>query len=209
MVTRKKEVTKTARGEVVQGMYSEDRVVVLGRLTGRLWAEMRLWLGVMERELLWLGGGGEAPVLACRARVLMMRGAMQGLAGELKHLCAEPGDQLEAWRWLEEFDRVMTIWITALEQDLEACGTTPVAEDARDDRWFTSEYGVALGILREVYRDWWFVAWNLASSEATQVAASEVEKIDQKTKFVEVRRRPRRLALREMPKREMAWAASR
>jgi hypothetical protein len=159
----------------------------------------------MERELRWLGGGGEAPVLACRARVLMMRGAMQGLAGDLKQLCAEAGDEIEAWRWLDEFDQVMKVWIKALERDLEEIGTTPKGEGPRDDMWFTPEYGMALGLLREVYRDWWFVAWNLASIEATDVAVSEIEKIDQETKFVEVHQHARRPALRSMPKRDMTW----
>lgn len=196
---------KRARGEPVQRLYSEERVAVLARLTRQLWLEMRAWLRVMETELRWLGGGGEAPVLACRARVLMMRGAMQGLEGELKRLCKEAGNEIEAWRWLEELDRVMAAWIKTLEKDLGEIGTTPDAEDPRDDTWFTAEYGMALGLLREVYRDWWFVAWTLASIEASEVAASEIEKIDQRVKFVEVRRRARRGALRGMPEREMDW----
>lgn len=199
---------KTARGEAGQRLYSEARMAVLARLTRTLWSETKAWLGVMERELEWLGGGGEAPVLACRARVLMMRGAMQGLGGELKQLCGEVGDELEAWRWLEEFDRVMSAWLKTLEKDFEAIGTTPTGEDPRDDTWFTAEYGVALGLLREVYRDWWFVAWTLASIEATEVAAGEIEKIDQRVKFVETRRRARRPALRGMPERDMSWATS-
>ena len=192
---------KKARGEAVARMYSEERVAVFEALTGQLWNELRVWLGVMERELRWLGGGGEAPVPACRARVLMMRGAMQGLGGELKQLCTEAGDELEAWRWLEEFDCVMNTWITALEKDLKEAGETPEGEDPRDDTWFTPEYGMALGLLREVYRDWWFVAWNLASIDATEVAVSEIERIDQKTKFVEVRQHARRPALRSRHKR--------
>jgi hypothetical protein len=66
---------------------------------------------------------------------------------------------------------------------------------------------MALGLLSETYRDWWFVAWNLASIEAPAVAVSEIERIDQKMKFVEARRCARRPALRTMPKRNMAWAA--
>jgi hypothetical protein len=201
----KKSATQVTHGPG-QRLYSEERAVVLGRLTGQLWTEMRAWLGAMERELRWLGGGGEAPVLACRARVLMMRGAMHGLTGDLRQLCAEPGDQLEAWRWLEEFDRAMQAWIRALETDLNESGTTPEGEDPRDDRWFTPEYGMALGLLREAYRDWWSAAWNLASIEAPQVAESEIERIDQGAKFIESRRRARRPALREMPRREMAWS---
>jgi hypothetical protein len=99
-----KQAMKQVDREPVQRMYSAERVMVLSRLTGRLWAEMKGWLGAMEGELRWLGGGGEAPVLACRARVRMMRAAMRGLTGDLKQLCAEPGDEIEAWRWLEEFD---------------------------------------------------------------------------------------------------------
>ena len=197
---------KNARGEPMQRLYSEERVAVLGRLTRQLWAEMRAWLKVMEAELTWLGGGGEAPVLACRARVLMMRGAMQGLGGELKQLCSKAGNEIEAWRWLEEFDRVTAAWIKVLERDLKESGTTPEIEDPQDDTWFTAEYGQALGLLREVYRDWWFVAWTLASIEATEVAVGEIEKIDQKVKFVEVRRRARRPALKAMPNRDLTWS---
>ena len=193
----------------VQRLYSEVRAVVLGRLTRQLWMEMRAWLKVMEQELTWLGGGGEAPVLACRARVRMMRGAMQGLGGELKQLCTEAGDEIEAWQWLEEFDRATKSWLKALEKDLKETGTTREGEDPRDDTWFTPEYAMALGLLRETYRDWWFVAWNLASIEASAVAAGQIEKIDQRAKFVETRRRVRRGPLRGMPKRDMAWAASR
>lgn len=207
MVTRTKESATKVRGEALQTMYSAERVMVLSRLTGRLWAEMKGWLGVMEGELRWLGGGGEAPVLACRARVRMMRGAMKGLAGDLKQLCAEPGDEIEAWRWLEEFDRAIKSWIKALQKELQEYGTTPDGEDPRDDTWFTPEYGMALGLLSEAYRDWWFVAWNLASIEAPAVAVSEIDRIDQKTKFVEARWRARRPALRTMPKRNMAWSA--
>jgi hypothetical protein len=201
---------KSAKGMAsaqVRRMYSAERVMVLSRLTGRLWAEMQGWLGVMEGELRWLGGGGEAPVLACRARVRMMRGAMQGLAGDLKQLYAEPGDEIEAWRWLEEFDRAIKSWIKALEKELKEYGATPDGEDPRDDMWFTPEYAMALGLLSEAYRDWWFVAWNLASIEAPAVAVSEIERIDQKTKFVEARWHARRPALRTMPKRSMAWSA--
>ena len=196
---------KKARGEGSQLLYSEERVAVLARLTQQLYAEMRVWLKVMETELAWLGGGGEAPVLACRARVLMMRGAMQGLGGELKRLCKEAGNEIEAWRWLEEFDRVMVAWIKTLEKDLEEIGTTPKSEDPRDDTWFTPEYGQALSLLREEYRDWWFVAWTLASIEATEVATGEIEKIDQRVKFVETRRRARRPAVKSMPRRDMMW----
>ncbi len=196
---------KKARGEPMQRLYSEERVAVLARLTRQLWAEMRAWLMVMEAELTWLGGGGEAPVLACRARALIMRGAMQGLGGELRRLCAEAGDEIEAWRWLEEFDRVMSVWLKTLEKDLKEIGTTPSGEDPRDDTWFTPEYGMALGLSREVYRDWRFAAWTLASIETSEVAAGEIERIDQKVKFVEVRRRARRGTLRGMPEREMDW----
>jgi hypothetical protein len=50
----------------------------MGRLAGRLWGELRAWLRVLETELEWLGGGGEAPALECRARVRMMRGVSPG-----------------------------------------------------------------------------------------------------------------------------------
>jgi hypothetical protein len=104
-------------------------------------------------------------------------------------------------------DRAIKSWIKALEKELKEYGATPDGEDPRDDTWFTPEYAMALGLLREVYRDWWFVAWNLASIEAPAVAVSDIERIDQKTKFVEARRRARRGALRGMPQRDMAWAA--
>ena len=83
--------TKKDAGRVtsqnVRRLYTPERACEMGRLAGRLWGEMRAWLRVLETELEWLGGGGEAPVLACRARVRMMRGVMQGLGGDHRQLC--------------------------------------------------------------------------------------------------------------------------
>jgi hypothetical protein len=203
MRRKKKKVT----AEVVERLYTPERARVMGRLAGRLWGEMRAWLGVLETELTWLGGGGEAPVQACRTRVRMMRGAMQSLAGDMRRLCFEPGDHLEAWHWLDEFDRAMQGWLKALAKDLKETGTTPAGEDPRDDTWFTPEYAIALALLQEAYRDWWFVAWSLASIEAT-VTADEVARFDERLNSVVGQLRARRVALRAMPERDLSWAAS-
>ena len=47
-------------------MYTPERAATLARLTKTLWAEMRRHLRAMQAELDWLGGGGEAPVIACK-----------------------------------------------------------------------------------------------------------------------------------------------
>ena len=191
-----------------QRLYTPERATEMGRLAGRLWGEMRAWLRVLETELEWLGGGGEAPVLACRARVRMMRGAMQGLGGDHRQLCAEAGDGLEAWRWLEEFDQAMERWLKALAKDLKETGTTPEGADPRDDTWFTPKYGQAFGLLREAYRDWWSVAWPLAGIEAPDVSVQDIERIDARLKFVATRMHARRAALKAMPERNLSWVAS-
>ena len=199
---------KNVTAEVVERLYTPQRARVMGRLAGRLWGEMRAWLRVLETELEWLGGGGEAPVLECRARVRMMRGVMQGLGGDHRQLCAEAGDELEAWRWLEEFDNTMASWLKALAKDLKETGTTPEGADPRDDTWFTPEYGQALGLFKEAYRHWWFVAWTLASIEVSQVSERELARIDARCKFIATRAYARRAALKSMPEREMSWASS-
>ena len=201
----KGESKRTQRPESTQRLYTPERAKVMGALARRLWGELRGWLRVLETELTWLGGGGEAPVLACRARVRMMRGAMQGLGPDHRQLCADAGDELEAWRWLEEFDRAMGGWLRALEKDLKETGTTPRGEESRDDTWFTPEYGMALGLLREAYRDWWSVAWPLAGIEAPDVRPQDIERVDARLEFVATRMHARRPALKAMPRREMAW----
>ena len=208
MVTRKKDSAKKVTAEVVERLYTPEGATVMGRLAGRLWGEMRAWLGVLETELTWLGGGGEAPVQACRTRVRMMRGAMQGLGPDHRQLCEEAGDHLEAWRWLDEFSRAMEGWLKALEEDLRETGTTPQDEAPRDDTWFTPEYAIALGSLQEVYGDWWSVAWPLAGIEAPDVSPQDIECIDARLKFVATRMHARRPALKAMPERDMSWVAS-
>jgi hypothetical protein len=203
----KKNATRLAN-ERGQRLYTPERATEMGRLAGRLWGELRAWLGVLETELEWLGGGGEAPVLECRARVRMMRGLMQGLGGDHRQLCAEAGDELVAWRWLEEFDNTMKRWLKALAKSLKETGTTPEGEDPREDTWFTPEYGQALGLFKEAYRDWWFVAWTLASIEASQVGEREIARIDVRCKFIATRAHVRRAALKSMSERDMSWAAS-
>jgi hypothetical protein len=207
MKRAKGESKRTQRPESTQRLYTPERVRKVSWLARQLWSELRGWLRVLETELTWLGGGGEAPVQACRTRVRMMQGAMQSLAGDMRRLCFEPGDHLEAWHWLDEFRRPVEGWLTQLGNDLKDTGTTPAGEDLRDDTWFTPEYAIALGSLQEAYREWWFVAWSLASIEAP-VTADEVARFDERLKFVEVRLRARRVALRAMPERDMSWAAS-
>jgi len=188
----------------VRRLYTPERATEMGRLAWRLWGEVQTWLRVLETELEWLGGGGEAPVLECRARVRMMRGVMQRLGGDHRQLCAEAGDELEAWRWLEEFDQAMERWLKALAKDLKETGTTPEGADPRDDTWFTPEYEQALGLFKEAYRDWWFVAWTLASIEASQVSEREIARIDGRCKFTATRVHARRAALKSMPERDMS-----
>jgi len=147
-------------------------------------------------------------VQACRTRVRMMRGAMQGLGPDHRQLCEEAGDHIEAWRWLDEFSRAMEGWLKALEEDLRETGTTPQDEAPRDDTWFTPEYAIALGSLHEVYRDWWSVAWPLAGIEAPDVSPQNIERIDARLKFVATRMHARRPALKAMPERDMSWVAS-
>jgi hypothetical protein len=187
-------------------LYTPERAHVMGRLAEKLWGEMRDWLGALETELVWLGGGGEAAVLACRGRVRMMRGAMQGLAADHRELCAKPGDYLEAWRWLDEFRQAAERWLNAFQADLEEVGTTPEnAEIPRDDTRFTPDYGRGLQCLREAYGDWWFVAWNLGSIEASDVSEEEVRKIDAECERIALRARERRPVLKAMPKRDLRW----
>ena len=203
----KKNATRLANDRG-QRLYTPERATEMGRLAGRLWEEMRAWMRVLETELEWLGGGGEAPVLECRARVRMMRGATQELRSDHRQLCAEASDELEAWRWLEEFDQAMKRWLKALAKDFSETGTTPEGAEPRDDTWFTPEYGIALGLLREGYRDWWFVAWTLAGIEAPDVNPQDIERIDGRLRFVATRAHARRAALKSMPERDMSWAAS-
>jgi hypothetical protein len=203
-----KKEARSAPDERLERLCAPERVQKVSWFARQLWSELRAWLRVLEMELEWLGGGGEAPVLECRARVRMMRGVMQGLGGDHRQLCAEAGDELEAWRWLEEFDNTMERWLKALAKDLSETGTTPEGKDLRDDTWFTEEYGQALGLFKEAYRDWWFVAWTLASIEASQVSEREIARIDGRCKFIATRSYARRAARNEMPYRNLSWVAS-
>lgn len=203
-----KKEARSAPDERLERLCTPERVQKVSWFARQLWSELRAWLRVLEMELEWLGGGGEAPVLECRARVRMMRGVMQGLGGDHRQLCVEAGDELEAWRWLEEFDNTMERWLKALAKDLSETGTTPEGKDLRDDTWFTEEYGQALGLFKEAYRDWWFVAWTLASIEASQVSEREIARIDGRCKFIATRSYARRAARNEMPYRNLSWVAS-
>jgi hypothetical protein len=168
---------------------------------------MRAWLGVLELELGWLGGGGEAPVLACRARVRRMRGALQGLAADHRQLCRDADDDLEAWRWLEVCERAMRTWFDALQHDLREAGTTPEGEDPRDDTRFTPDYGRAFDGLREAYRDWRYVSSNLAAIDS-EVPKRDAGTIDLQCERIDQRARMRRAALKEMPKRDLRWGSA-
>jgi hypothetical protein len=211
---RKKKKTDSDRAKasavpVVQQLYTPERAEMMGRLASTLWDEMRAWLDVLETELLWLGGGGEAPVLACRARVRMMGGVLRGLEPDLSELCVDANDELEAWRWLDELDRSMGGWLEALNQDLKDAGMTPRhARDPRDDTWFTPEYGRALGCLRETYSDWWFVANKLATIDAQGMSAGEIRRVDQRCARIGQQARARRAVLKAMPKRDLRWGCA-
>jgi hypothetical protein len=156
-------------------MYAPERATLLTRLTGALWEELQALLAAMRREIEAIPAGGEAPVFAGRARVKLMQGALRTLEPDVQELLRNASDEIEAWRWQDEFGQVMEQWLAQFERDLEEYG---VAAEDEDGTAYSPAFGVALGRLREVYDDWRYVASRLAIIEAQGVGERELKWID-------------------------------
>jgi hypothetical protein len=189
---------KRPRRKVVRGspkkilrMYTPERAQALERLTRTLWAEMKRSLRAVRRELEAIPAGGEAPVFAGRARVKLMQGAVRALEPDVRELLRNACDEVEAWRWQDEFGQVMERWLVQFEQDLEEYG---VAEEDEDGAAYSPAFGAALGRLREVYDDWRYVASRLAIIEAQRVEVSELKRTDVASKRIANRIGARRRA---------------
>lgn len=192
-VKRAKNKSARAKPEKVVRMYTQERATAAVRVTGALWSEIGRRLRDLQVALDACGAGGEAPVLACRARVKLMLGAWRAITPDVRALLASPSGDDEHFRWMDEYSQVMKRWIGMFERDLEECGTTKEDEDPDDGLSFVPEVAVALGRVVEVYDDWSLIAWPLSRSDQPGGwPESEVKKFDVNLKRVEERMRVRR-----------------
>ena len=207
MKRAKKKVVR-AKPEKMLPMYTPERAATLARLTKVLWAEMRRHLRALQAELDWLGGGGEAPVFACKARVTLMLAAMQAMAKNVQILVEPLADDAEPWHWIHEFEQSMQKWLMETEKDLDYCGTTPEGEDPADDNWFTPAFAQSLGWLRVTYDDWSYAAEHRSSINWPSEEESKLKRIDVTLKRISdripLRRATMRKAARNESKREPA-----
>lgn len=88
-------------------MYAREPLTAAVRITGALWAELGRRLRELQVALEACGAGGEAPVLACRARVKPMLGAWRVLTPDCRALLASPSGDDEHFRWMDEYTQVM------------------------------------------------------------------------------------------------------
>lgn len=193
---RAKNESARTKPEKMLPMYTPERAATLARLTRTLWAEMRRHLRAMQVELDWLGGGGEAPVHACKARVTLMLAAMQAMAKNAQILVEPLADDAEPWHWIHEFEQSMQRWLMETEKDLEDCGTTPEGEDPHDDTWFTPAFALSLGWLRVTYDDWSYAAGHRSSIKGPDDEESHLKRIDVALKRISDRIPLRRAEMR-------------
>ena len=146
--------TKLEQPERMVRMHTPERVTAALRVTGALWSELGQRLRDLQVALDACGAGGEAPVLACRARVKLMLAAWRALMPDCRALLASPSGDDEHFRWMDEYWQVMKQWLAAFDHDLEEHGTTKGDEDPDDGLSFVPEVAVALGRAVEVYDDW-------------------------------------------------------
>ena len=192
---RKKRKATSVEPEKMVSMYTRERVTAAVRVTGALWSELGRRLRELQVALGACGAGGEAPVLACRARVKLMLGAWRALTPDCRALLASPSVDDENFRWMDEYWQVMKQWLATFEGDLQDYGEPREGFFPEDDMWFVPEVGVALGRVVEVYDDWSLIAWPLSAIDAScGYEESEVKKFDVNLKRVEERIRVRRKA---------------
>ena len=196
-IKRNEKMTIRAKSEAMARMYTPERVTAAVGVVGALWSELGRRLRELQVALDACGAGGEAPVLACRARVKLMLAAWRALTPDCRALLASPSGDDEHFRWMDEYWQVMKQWLAAFDHDLEEHGTTKGDEDPDDGLSFVPEVAVALGRVVEVYDDWSLIAWPLSTIDAPGGwPEGEVKKFDVNLKRVAERRRVRRAGSR-------------
>lgn len=191
---RAKKKVGWAKPEKMLPMYTPARATLLTGLTGALWEELQASLAAMQRELEAMVGGGEAPIIAGRARVKLMLGAMRGLEEDAQLLIVDLSEYHQHFRWQDELWQVMEPWLGQLEHDVAECG---IDDEDEEDRAYSSAFAAALTRTREVWDDWQFAASRLASLEVTSLALSESKATDVALRRIEQRLEARREAYRE------------
>jgi hypothetical protein len=192
---RKKQKAASVEPEKMLRMYTPERMTATLRVTGALWSELGRRLQELQVAIESCGAGGEAPVLACRARVKLMIGAWRALTPDSRALLASPSGDDEHFRWMDEYSQVMKTWLATFEHDLAEYGTTKENEDPDEGLSFVPAVAVALGRVVEVYDDWSLIAWPLSIFDRPGGwPESEVKKFDVDLKRVGERMRVRRKA---------------
>lgn len=190
--------SKRATAEPLRRVYTRGRVTAAVGVVDALWSELGRRLRELQVALEACGAGGEAPVLACRARAKLMLAAWRVLTPDCRALLASPSGDDEHFRWMEEYSQVMKTWLATFEHDLAYYGTTKEGEDPDDGLSFMPEVAVALGRVIEVYDDWSLIAWPLSTFDRPGGwPEGEVKKFDVKLKRIEERIRVRRTAKRQ------------
>jgi len=191
---RKNASAERAKSEPMRPVYTPERRALLERLTGALWEELQASLAAMLRELVAMGGGGEAPIIAGRARVKLMLGAMRGLEEDAQLLLVDRSEYRQHFRWHDELWQVMERWLAQLEHDVAEYG---VDDEDEEDSAYSSVFAAALARTREVWDDWWVAAPRLASLEIETATVSEIKAMDVALRRIEQRLELRREACRE------------
>jgi hypothetical protein len=194
---RKKQKAASVEPEKMLRMYTPERVTAAVRVTGALWTELGRRLRELQVALDACGAGGEAPVLACRARVKLMLGAWRALTPDCRALLASPSGDDEHFRWMDEYSQVMKQWLATFESDLRDYGEPREGFEPEDGLWFVPEVAVALGRVIEVYDDWSLIAWPLSTIDAPGGhEKDEIKRFDLRLKRVGERMQMRRAAKR-------------
>lgn len=186
-----------AEKEKTVRMCTPERVSAAVRVSGSLWSELGRRLRELQVALDACGAGGEAPVLACRARVKLMLGAWRALTPDCRALLASPSGDDEHFRWMEEYRQVMERWLATFEHDLTEYGTTKEGEDPDEGLSFVPAVAAALSRVVEVYDDWSLIAWPLSTIDAPGGhEKDEIKRFDLRLKRVGERMQMRRAAKR-------------
>ncbi len=191
---RKSTKAERAKSEPLRPVYTPERRALLERLTGALWEELQASLAAMLRELVAMGGGGEAPIIAGRARVKLILGAMRGLEEDAQLLLVDRSEYRQHFRWHDELWQVMERWLAELEHDVAEYG---VDDEDEEDSAYSSVFAAALARTREVWDDWWVAAPWLASLELETATVSEIKAMDVALRRIEQRLELRREACQE------------
>lgn len=183
--TKRREAQRWVAGD------TPPRVALLRRTTRALWVEMERRLDVMRRESESGGEEVDLPILRCRVRVTLMRGALRSLQAEACARAAGPSVEFAHCAWFVELQAAMDRWVNSTVWDLQDHGVRPSRSTGSDGRCFSPEFGAAVGGLVEAYRDWSYTElWRMHLDG--RCALEDLQRSDEELDRVRERMRARR-----------------